>query len=287
METSGNKITILPQDVAANVAGRIVRVDFGPSSVRVADIVPAAKKDWTRFVLLSLGFAILMSSVLFAAIFLWPKRNWIAAIDERAGNSVVRVEIPDASGNGYSLGSGFVVASIGNRHLILTNRHVIQLGRSSKSKLSRTCHVVLRSGDAVQGRLAGLPKDPEIDLALLVVECDALRPLASIKTFARIEIGDTVVAVGHPLGLDFSVTQGIVSAKREGMLVQTSAAINHGNSGGPLIDQDGYAIGVNTITVSPEKGQSLGFAIRADMVLDKSAWDFEELALDLVDRIVK
>ena len=145
--------------------------------------------------------------------------------------------------------------------------------------------MVLRSGDVVTGYLAGLPTDRGIDLALLVAESDALRPLAPIKIFERIRTGENVVAVGHPLGLDFSITQGIVSAKRGGMLVQTSAAINPGNSGGPLMDQEGYVIGVNTITVNPAEGQSLGFAIRADIVLDRVAWRYAKSVSDLVEQI--
>ena len=144
--------------------------------------------------------------------------------------------------------------------------------------------MVLRSAVVVPGYVAGIPTDQDIDLALLVAESDALRPLA-IKSFGKVQIGDSVVAVGHPLGFDFSITQGIVSAKREGMLVQTSAAINRGNSGGPLMDQNGYVIGVNTITIDPTEGQSLGFAIRADIVLDRMAWKYAESVSDLVERI--
>jgi S1-C subfamily serine protease len=277
MEKANDKIRISSEEVEPRAADRIVVVDLHAAPAAPAPAGAAPKQRTTMLLLLLAGFLLLALAGV-SAYFLWPRRNWITDIDQVAGSSIVRIETAEG------MGSGFIIASKGNRHLILTNRHVLQTGRGAPA-LSDACRVVLRSGDVVTGRLAGIPNDRDVDLALLVAESDALRPLAPIKLFDKIEIGENVVAVGHPLGLDFSITQGIVSAKREGMLVQTSAAINHGNSGGPLMDQEGYVIGVNTITVNPAEGQSLGFAIRADIVLDRAAWRYAKSVSDLVQQI--
>ena len=83
-----------------------------------------------------------------------------------------------------------------------------------------------------------------------------------------------MAAVGHPLGLEYTITDGIISAKRGGMLLQTSTPINPGNSGGPLINRRGDIVGVNTMMISPEHGQSLAFAFRADLLRDREQWQY-------------
>jgi serine protease Do len=140
-------------------------------------------------------------------------------------------------------------------------------------------------------------RDPSIDLALLLVESRALQPLGPIKNFADIRVGEHVVAVGYPgigegtaefLKTDVlpgqSVTPGIVSAKPNQRLIQTNAAINHGNSGGPLVNEAGEVVGVCTYSVKiafDSRGHAEGllegtnFAVRADWVLDPQRWDFQ------------
>jgi S1-C subfamily serine protease len=282
MGNANRKIRIATEEVMPQAADRIVVVDLSPTPAASTSGVPSPKKRTTMALPLLFAFLLFVLAGV-SAYSLWPKRNWITRIDAMAGNSIVRIETSDGS-----MGSGFVIASRGNRHLILTNRHVLRVANgllSAESTTPGTCRIVLRSGFVVAGHLAGVPADQDVDLALLVAESDALRPLAPVKLFEKVQIGDNVVAVGHPLGLDFSITQGIVSAKREGMLVQTSAAINQGNSGGPLMDQEGYVIGVNTMTIRPTEGQSLGFAIRADVILDRMAWTYAKSVSDLVEQI--
>jgi S1-C subfamily serine protease len=204
---------------------------------------------------------------------LWQTRpDWVENIASRADRSVVLVEAqPD------SFGSGFVIASRGERHLVLTNRHVVAG--------AERCRVASRVSPAIGARVVGLPKDPQVDLALVVVRAPGLRPLGPIGRFRNVRVGEAVVAIGHPLGLDYTVTTGIVSAKRGGVELQTSAPISPGNSGGPLVDRRGRVIGVNTRTVNPVEGQSLGFATRADLVLDSEAWNFDEDIDDLLANI--
>jgi len=198
--------------------------------------------------------------------------TWIENIAAKIDRSVVVVQ----SGP-KSLGSGFVIASSGEKHLVLTNRHVV--GEQTEFA------VALRRRSVVEGVLVGTPIDPDVDLALILIEVPGLRPLGPIASFRKVKIGEPVVAVGHPLGLDFSVTDGIISAKRNGLELQTTAPISPGNSGGPLVDQRGHVVGVNTRIVKPSEANLLGFSIRADYVLDTDKWNYTEKVLYLVKKI--
>lgn len=218
------------------------------------------------FLVLALGMVFLLRP--------WsPGEQWTERVAVNADRSVVRLQSREV------VGTAFVIASRDREHLVLTNRHVV----------GETTHVraVLRSGAAVQATIVGFPKDDEVDLVILKVDVQGLRPLGPIADFSSVRPGIDVAAVGHPLGLDYTITSGIVSAKRDGLLIQTSAAISPGNSGGPLVRRDGAIVGVNTMVVIPEYGQSLGFAIRADYVLDRNRWHFVSDVTELLERVQK
>lgn len=160
-----------------------------------------------------------------------------------------------------SLGSGFIIDPSG---LIVTNKHVIE----------DASHLTVTLQDNATYRATLLGQGIETDIALLQIE--ALHPLPSV-TFGdsdKIRPGDPVLAIGNPLGLGGSVSAGIVSALNcdigdspFGDFIQTDAAINHGNSGGPLFDSRGRVIGMNTAIISPTAGSAgLGFAIPANDV---------------------
>jgi serine protease Do len=162
------------------------------------------------------------------------------------------------------LGTGMIMDSEGH---ILTNNHVV--GGATKIK------VLLASGDEYPATVVGT--DPKTDLG--VIKISAKDPLAFV-TFGnsdKVEVGEWVVAIGHPRGLDQTVTQGIISAKhRTGIMdpssyqdfLQTDAAINPGNSGGPLLNLRGEVIGVNAAIVSQTGGfEGIGFAIPSNMAL--------------------
>jgi serine protease Do len=160
-----------------------------------------------------------------------------------------------------SLGSGFVID--GKEGLVVTNNHVIEgadeiiINFSDGSKLKV---------DKVLG------KDTKTDLALLKVT--PKKPLAQVAfgSSAKMKVGDWVLAIGNPFGLGGSVTLGIISAKQRDIqsgpyddFLQTDAAINKGNSGGPLFNMEGEVIGVNTAIISPTGGSiGIGFAVPAD-----------------------
>ncbi len=157
---------------------------------------------------------------------------------------------------GTSLGSGFVIDSAG---IVITNNHVISD--------SNEIFVVLNDGTELKAEVIG--KDPKIDVAVLRVKPE--KPLKFVKfgDSSKERVGDPVMAIGNPYGFGGSVSTGIVSAINRNIgsgsydnYIQTDAAINKGNSGGPLFNMDGEVIGINTAIISPTGGSiGIGFAV--------------------------
>ena len=163
-------------------------------------------------------------------------------------------------GTGFAQGSGFVIRADG---LIVTNRHVVAGARSVRIKLA--------TGQELPAKVLGA--DVATDIALLKVSSPAL-PALRLGSSTNISVGDVVVAIGNPFGLGQSVTAGILSARGRTLeedpyidFLQTDAAINSGNSGGPLLSEDGTVVGVTSAILSPSGGSvGLGFAIPAETV---------------------
>ncbi len=155
-----------------------------------------------------------------------------------------------------SLGSGFVIDPAG---LVVTNNHVI----SEADEIN----VVFNDGTKLKAEILG--RDQKTDLALLKIKPD--KPLKAVKfgDSDKLRIGEWVIAIGNPFGLGGSVTAGIISARNRDInsgpydsYIQTDAAINRGNSGGPLFNMEGEVIGVNTAIISPSGGSiGIGFAV--------------------------
>jgi serine protease Do len=151
------------------------------------------------------------------------------------------------------VGSGVIIERDGQ---ILTNAHVVD---GAASLL-----VTLDNGSKVPARVVGL--DTVLDVALIRVETPGPLPAARLGDSASVKVGDEVVAIGNPIGLDQTMTRGIVSGLNRVLpgvsdeaMIQTDAPINPGNSGGPLVDRCGQVIGINTLI--SEDAQSIGFAV--------------------------
>ncbi len=159
-----------------------------------------------------------------------------------------------------ALGSGFVISADG---YIVTNNHVIEGADDIE--------IEFFSGKSLKAKLVG--KDPKTDIALLKVESDTPLPFVPFGDSDVMRVGDWVVAMGNPLGQGFSVSAGIVSARKRELsgtyddFIQTDAAINRGNSGGPLFNMDGQVVGVNTAILSPNGGSiGIGFSMASNVV---------------------
>jgi putative serine protease PepD len=194
----------------------------------------------------------------------------IADIAERVSPSVVQLNVTGQQGSGT--GSGFIISTDG---YILTNNHV-----AGPSGNGGTIEVLFGDGSKATGTLVGA--NPGYDLAVVKVDKTGL-PAISLGTSGDLKVGDAVIAVGSPLGLQGTVTSGIVSALNRPVTaggegetafinaIQTDAAINPGNSGGPLLNASGSVIGINSAIASMGSSSSgqpgsigLGFAIPID-----------------------
>jgi serine protease Do len=159
-----------------------------------------------------------------------------------------------------ALGSGFIISPDG---YIVTNNHVIE----SADEIS----IEFFDGGNLDAELIG--RDPRTDIALLKVKSDKDLPFVQFGDSDAAHVGDWVLAIGNPLGQGFSVSAGIVSARNRTLqgsyddFIQTDAAINRGNSGGPLFNMNGEVIGVNTAILSPNGGSiGIGFAMSSAVV---------------------
>ncbi|MEP7057360.1 MAG: trypsin-like peptidase domain-containing protein, partial [Caldimonas sp.] len=204
----------------------------------------------------------------------------VAGVVERAGPSVASVRvIGDAADRDALLGngSGFIFTPDG---YLLTNSHVARAGRHGPLHGKRH-RVSLSDGREFEARAVG--DDPDTDLAVLRIDGisrGSLAPLG-LGSSAALRRGEIAIAIGNPLGFEHTVTAGIVSALGRSMrsgtgrlipdVIQTDAALNPGNSGGPLLDSHGAVIGVNTAII--RGAQSISFAVAIDI----AAWVIPQL----------
>ena len=208
----------------------------------------------------------------------------VAGVVDRAGPSVVSVQVfGHASGqkHGSGGGSGFLFTPDG---YLLTNSHVARAGaRATKPTPAhaRFYRVSLPDGRQFDARWVG--DDPDTDLAVLHIDAVSQGPLASLLLghSASLRRGEIAIAIGNPLGFEHTVTAGIISALGRSMraetgrlipdVIQTDAALNPGNSGGPLLNSRGEVIGVNTAVI--RGAQSISFAV----AIDTAGWVIPQL----------
>jgi S1-C subfamily serine protease len=188
----------------------------------------------------------------------------------RAGPAVVHIRVQSDGPGGGGSGSGFLISPDG---LVMTNSHVVH-----KAKL-----VEVQTSDGRTSRAQLVGDDPDTDLAVIRIDLPGL-PWISFADSGEVRVGQIAIAIGNPLGFDNSVTAGIVSAlgrtfpSRTGRLIdnvlQTDAALNPGNSGGPLLDAQGRVIGVNTAIIGSAQG--ICFAIGSKTAEFIASWLIKE-----------
>jgi serine protease Do len=241
-------VAVLAMVGGAVGCGRGVGSPASVATVASGDLAPAATVVPTDMA----SFATIAKAVTPAVVAI----ESVLGPDTTSGGEEEMRPSPGENGGGENaprraLGSGFLVTSDG---LILTNNHVVAD--------SRTLTVGLSDRRIFKAKIIG--RDPSTDVALIKIEGADL-PTLPLGDDSTVQVGDPVLAVGDPLGLDFTVTSGLISAKgRRGSLrglfasayavvdfLQTDAVINPGNSGGPLVDMHGRAIGINTAIASP------------------------------------
>jgi len=175
----------------------------------------------------------------------------VIGVADQVGPAVVRVDTRRKSGRGGGIGSGFIISSDG---LILTNSHVVN--RSHEISLADS------EGRTTNAQLIG--EDADTDLALIRANAARDLPTAVVGDSKRLRRGQLVVAIGNPLGFESTVTAGVVSALGRSIrastgrmiedVIQTDAALNPGNSGGPLVSSQGEVVGVNTAIIPYAQG---------------------------------
>lgn len=194
----------------------------------------------------------------------------VTQVAERVGPSVAAVQVHDRHGKPAGSGSGFLFTPDG---YLLSNSHVVRAGRAARPDASSAFHASFSDGRRFSARWVG--DDPHTDLAVLQVDGVSQGALtcARLGRSADLRRGEIAVAIGNPLGFEHTVTAGIVSALGRSMrastgrmipdVIQTDAALNPGNSGGPLLNSRGEVIGVNTAIIP--QAQAICFAVAVDI----------------------
>lgn len=203
------------------------------------------------------------------------KSQTIADMLEQTTKSVVGISKLKTTGNSILSSSNESELGLGTGVIVTDNGYILSNEHVTGSKYSK-CYITLETGQHYEGKVVW--SDSDLDLSLTKIEAKNLS-YATLGDSSQIRVGETVYAIGNPIGFEFrrTVTSGIISAKNRTIkieednnqaymsdLIQTDATINPGNSGGPLILPNGEVIGINTVKISTAEG--IGFAVPIDVV---------------------
>jgi len=238
---------------------------------RPAPIVAASPASVERQPVTISSYAPIVSQVAPSVVNIFSSKtvqNPLARMQPYAGDPLLNELFGDEAARGrmpqtfteQNLGSGIIVTADG---YVLTNNHVVEGADRVRVALSER-------GEDFEARVIG--RDPKTDLAVVKIESDNL-PAITFGDSDSLMVGDVVLAVGNPFGVGQTVTSGIVSAVKRGLgmedyddLIQTDAAINPRNSGGPLVDMEGRLVGVSTAILSRTGGSmGIGFAVPVNL----------------------
>lgn len=200
------------------------------------------------------------------------KETDLAGMIEGAKEAVVGVinyqttDILAAQDSEAGSGSGVVYKKVGNKAFVITNNHVVEGAKRLEVKLA--------NGEKVAAKLVG--SDQWLDLAVVEIDGTNITTIATLGDSDKVRVGEQAIAIGNPLGLDGTVTEGIISSKNreipididqdgsadwQAQVLQTDASINPGNSGGALFNDSGEVIGINSSKIAQESVEGIGFAI--------------------------
>lgn len=172
----------------------------------------------------------------------------------------------DAQDSEAGSGSGVVYKKVGNKALVITNNHVVEGAKRLEVKLA--------NGEKIAAKLVGA--DRWLDLAVIEIDGTNIKTVATLGDSDKVRVGEQAIAIGNPIGLDGTVTEGIISSKNreipvdvdqdgsadwQAQVLQTDASINPGNSGGALFNENGEVIGINSSKIAQEAVEGIGFAI--------------------------
>ena len=203
------------------------------------------------------------------------KSQTIADMIEQTTKSIVGISKLKNTGNSILSSSNESELGLGTGVIVTENGYILSNEHVTGSKYSK-CYITLETGKNYEGKVVW--SDPDLDLSLTKIETKNLT-YATLGDSSQIRVGETVYAIGNPIGFEFrrTVTSGIISAKNRTIkieenekqsymsdLIQTDATINPGNSGGPLIRPNGEVIGINTVKISTAEG--IGFAVPINVV---------------------
>ncbi len=264
-EKNENNVSVYKEKKSSNVA-KIIAVVVGALLISVLSSLV------TYFLVTRGGYAITSNNTTYNVE---NVENPVVAVSKIAGPSAVGIKINYYAQSFFGIqeataeGSGIIYSEDG---YIITNNHVIEEAASTSNA---TVTVILPDGTECEAKIIG--RDSVTDLALLKIETDKELVAATFGKSSELEVGQMAVAIGNPLGLEFSgsVTVGYISALNRSMtidgrtfkLIQTDAAINPGNSGGALVNAKGEVIGINTAKIADSEVEGLGFAIPIDDAL--------------------